>query len=86
MELRHLRYFTEAARELHFARAAANLKVTQPALSRQIAALEKELGVELFSRSNKWKIELTPVGEVFRAEAEKILEDSQRAVNLARSA
>ena len=86
MELRHLRYFAEAARELHFARAAANLKVTQPALSRQIAALENELGVELFSRSNKWKIELTPVGEVFRAEAEKILEDSQRAVNLARSA
>ena len=86
MELRHLRYFTEAAHELHFARAAANLKVTQPALSRQIAALDKELGVELFSRSNKWKIELTPVGEVFLSEAEKILEDAQRAANLARSA
>ena len=86
MELRHLHYFTEAAHELHFARAAANLKVTQPALSRQIAALENELGVELFSRSNKWKIELTPVGEVFLTEAEKILEDAQRAVNLARSA
>lgn len=86
MELRHLRYFAEAARELHFARASEKLKVTQPALSRQIAALEKELGVELFSRSNKWKIELTPVGKVFLAETEKILEDTERAANLARTA
>ena len=86
MELRHLRYFVEAAKELHFARAAGNLKITQPALSRQIAALEKELGAELFSRSNKWKIELTPVGVVFLAEAEKILREAERAENLARTA
>ena len=86
MELRHLRYFTKAAHELHFARAAEKLKVTQPALSRQIAALEKELGVELFSRSNKWKIELTPVGKVFLAEAEKILQETERAANLAKTA
>ena len=86
MELRHLRYFAEAAHELHFARAAAKLKITQPALSRQIAALERELGAKLFSRANKWKIELTPVGVVFLAEAEKILQESQRAANLARTA
>ena len=86
MELRHLRYFVETARELHFARAAEKLNVTQPALSRQILALENELGVELFSRSNKWKIELTQAGKLFFIEAQKILKDSTRAINLARSA
>lgn len=86
MELRHLRYFVETARELHFARAAEKLNVTQPALSRQILALETELGVELFSRSNKWKIELTQAGKLFFVEAQKILKDSTRAINLARSA
>ncbi|MBO5644375.1 MAG: LysR family transcriptional regulator [Lentisphaeria bacterium] len=86
MELRHLRYFVETARELHFARAAEKLNVTQPALSRQILALEKELGVELFSRSNKWKIELTQAGKLFFSEAQKILKESHRAINLARSA
>ena len=67
MELRHLKYFSEIARELHFARAAEKLKLTQPALSRQIAALEDELGVELFNRSNKWKIELTEAGNILDA-------------------
>ncbi len=86
MELRHLRYFVEIAHELHFARAAEKLKLTQPALSRQIAALEDELGLELFNRSNKWKIELTDAGNMFFLEAEKILQESQRAVNLAKSA
>lgn len=86
MELRHLRYFVALAEELHFAKAAEKLKVTQPALSRQIAALEAELGVVLFSRTNKWKIALTEAGRAFLGEAEKILESTERAVNLARSA
>ncbi|MBQ9772301.1 MAG: LysR family transcriptional regulator [Lentisphaeria bacterium] len=86
MELRHLKYFLATARELHFARAAEKLNVTQPALSRQIAALEEELGVELFSRSNKWKIELTDAGQIFAIEAEKTLRSAERAVNLAQSA
>ena len=86
MELRHLRYFVKTARELHFAHAAEQLKLTQPALSRQIAALEKELGLKLFNRSNKWKIELTDAGNMFLLEAEKILREADRAVNLAKSA
>ena len=86
MELRHLRYFTALAEELHFAKAAEKLKVTQPALSRQISALETELGVVLFSRSNKWKIALTEAGRAFLGEAEKILDSAERAVNLAKSA
>ena len=86
MELRHLRYFTAIAEELHFARAAEKLKLTQPALSRQISALEKELGVELINRSNKWKIELTEAGNMFLLEAEKILQATRRATNLAKSA
>lgn len=86
MELRQLKYFIEIARELHFARAAENLKLTQPALSRQIAALERELGVELFDRSNKWKIELTEGGSRFLLEAEKILQAADRAANLVKRA
>ena len=86
MELRHLRYFIAIAEELHFARAAEKLKLTQPALSRQISALEKELGVELINRNNKWKIELTEAGNMFLLEAEKILQATRRATNLAKSA
>ena len=68
MELRHLRYFVIVAEELHFARAAEKLKITQPALSRQIAALENELNTKLISRNNKWKITLTESGKLFLQE------------------
>ncbi len=67
-ELRHLVYFREVARALHFRRAAETLAVAQPALSRQIAQLEEALGVTLFERSRR-KVELTAAG---RALAERI--------------
>ena len=51
MELRVLHYFLAIAREENFTRAAEQLHVTQPTLSRQIADLEQELGVKLFTRS-----------------------------------
>ena len=53
MELRVLNYFLAIAREENITRAAQQLHVTQPTLSRQIAQLEEELGVKLFVRSNQ---------------------------------
>jgi LysR family transcriptional regulator, benzoate and cis,cis-muconate-responsive activator of ben and cat genes len=71
-ELRHLVYFREVARTLHFRRAAEALAVAQPALSRQIAQLEESLGVELFARSRR-KVELTAAGRALAERVEPLL-------------
>jgi DNA-binding transcriptional LysR family regulator len=62
MELRHLRYFKLLAEELHFRKASDKLHIAQPALSRQVKELEKELGVTLFER-NRRKVALSPMGK-----------------------
>jgi DNA-binding transcriptional LysR family regulator len=83
MELRHLRYFVAVAGELNFTRAARNLRVAQPALSRQIRQLEEELGVQLLERDNR-SVTLTEAGRAFAAEAQALLKQSDEAVRTAR--
>jgi DNA-binding transcriptional LysR family regulator len=72
LDLRKLRYFVAVASELNYARAAKTLHIAQPVLSRQISALENELGVILFERSKRGT-NLTEAGMVVRDEAVSVL-------------
>lgn len=72
MELRILNYFVATAQELNMTRAAQKLLVSQPALSRQIADLEDELGVKLFNRQPR-HLTLTPAGQYLYEQAKEIL-------------
>ena len=72
MEMRVLRYFLTVAREQNITKAAELLHITQPTLSRQLAALEKELQVPLFNRGSK-KITLTDEGILLKHRALEIL-------------
>ena len=72
MENRVLRYFVEMAAEKNMSRAAEKLHVTQPTMSRQLKALEEELGVRLFHRTN-YAVRLTDEGEIFLRRAKDIL-------------
>jgi LysR family transcriptional regulator, benzoate and cis,cis-muconate-responsive activator of ben and cat genes len=73
MELRHLRYFAAVAKHLSFSKAAEELHISQPPLSRQIQELERELGAGLFVRKAK-RIELTKAGDYLLVEALRILD------------
>ncbi|MEU4741787.1 LysR family transcriptional regulator [Actinosynnema sp. NPDC023658] len=78
MTLQQLVYFLAVARTRHFTRAAAEVRVAQPSLSKQVHALEKELGAELFSRA-RGNVALTPAGEALLPVAARILSDVDTA-------
>ncbi len=77
MEIRVLKYFLTVAGEGSISRAAETLHITQPTLSRQLSALEEELGVRLFSRGSR-RIALTDEGMLLRRRAEEIVELADR--------
>jgi DNA-binding transcriptional LysR family regulator len=87
VDLRKLRYFVAVAEHLNFCRAAEDLHIAQPVLSRQIRALEGELKVQLFVRDNRATV-LTPAGQQLLADAEPLLANAdalcRRATRAAR--
>jgi DNA-binding transcriptional LysR family regulator len=82
MDQRQLLFFVTLAEELHFVRAAGRLRITQPALSQQIAHLEDRVGARLFDRTKR-HVALTEAGKVFLEEAHSILRQMEIAVRSA---
>lgn len=78
MEFRQVRYFVAVARAGSFTVAARQLNMAQPPLSRQIAALEGELGARLFERLGRG-VRLSEAGRIFLSQADGLLEQSERA-------
>ena len=85
MELRHVRYFIAVAEYLNFSKAAQQLHIAQPPLSRQIRQLEEALGVALFTR-DKRRVALTKAGQAFLDEARKLVLQAGHAMEAARHA
>ena len=84
---RQLRYFMELAKCLNFTKAAMNLYIAQPALSQQVADLEKQLAVTLFIRNSR-SVSLTPAGQILLKSCPEIftkLENTQKQMLLAQA-
>ncbi|MEH6443461.1 MAG: LysR family transcriptional regulator [Oceanospirillaceae bacterium] len=79
IELRHIKYFTALAEQLHFRRTAEHLNVAQPALSRTIQHLESEIGVLLFERTNR-SVKLTEAGQVFLEGCKGLINSMEAAI------
>ncbi len=84
-EIRHLKAAVALAEERNFSRAAARLRIGQSGLTKQIEALERQLGYDLFVRETR-AVSLTPAGEIFVAEAKLTLQHLDRAIHLSRAA
>ena len=82
VSIRQLRYFVVVAEELNFTRAAEQLKIAQPPLSRQIQSLEQILGFTLLERTNR-RVALTPAGTVFLAECRQIINQVEQSIRTA---
>ncbi|MFG1687070.1 LysR family transcriptional regulator [Nonomuraea sp. NPDC049269] len=85
LEVRELLYFIALAEKMHFSRAAEQLGIAQPALSRAISRLERRMGVQLFERTSR-RVSLTEAGEVFLRESRKVLAAADGAVRRAQRA
>lgn len=84
MELRALRYLVATADAGSVTQAAARLRVAQPAVSRQLRALEHELGATLLERTSRG-VELTDAGQAFVADARELLSKLEEAASAARA-
>jgi len=84
MELRHLRYFLAVGEALNFTKAAAQLRVAQPALSRQVQDLEDEIGVDLMKRGPRG-VTLTAEGKLFLEEVRDLLKRADESVEKVRA-
>jgi DNA-binding transcriptional LysR family regulator len=85
LDLRLVRYFTVVAARRHFGRAAADLLIAQPSLSRQVRRLEQQLGARLFDRSPQGT-RLTDAGEAFLPQARALLKAAAKAAAQTRAA
>lgn len=83
MDTRQMRYFVALAETLHFGQAAARMNMSQPPFSRQIAALERELGVLLVTRNSR-NVALTMAGERFLQDSRRVLAQFDTACRDAR--
>ena len=77
MDIRHLEYFLEVARNQSFTKAAEKLYITRPTISKTIRNMEDEWGVTLFYRQGK-RIELTDAGHIMYQQAQQMVDSFQR--------
>jgi len=85
MQMRQLEYFVAVCEQLNFTKAAKQFFISQAAMTLQIKALEEELGVPLFERTNR-KVEMTPAGRTFLDDARAILKRTNDAMDRAKMA
>ncbi len=85
MQIKQLEYFVAVSEQLNFTKAAKQFYISQTAVTLQIKALEDELGVQLFTRTNR-HVELTPAGKTFLEDAKAILKRTSDAMHRAKQA